>query len=216
MTDIIKTSFTFSLGGQTDYSLSAEVDIRSLHEGGDNAARLGKTSHFEPGESIAFLIYLPSEWLEVDYIKTSIDNIQQGSISKDKDTLITITDEMLKFETLASTTTLSKYAVPDAIKKSLGGQWIGNDLGNLSLEDDLRTIKLPSPSIKITSKDNDKEIYDKTKKLRVPGLFNATYTTTATLYKLNTPTQTMMKAFGKPPYPISVIIYCKLKEYKRY
>jgi hypothetical protein len=61
MADTIKTSFSFSIGADNNIHSSAEIDSRTLEEGGDNAKRLGKTSGFMPGDIVAFLVYLSTD-----------------------------------------------------------------------------------------------------------------------------------------------------------
>ena len=143
MTDTIKTSFSFTFGNETSGQASAEIDTRTLEEGGDNAARLGKTSGFLPGEAISFLIYLSPD-IKVDYIKTTIGTITGGSSESIKH------EEDLKFPNLTSTANLAKTAVSNT---TLTPKWIGNNLGSLTLDNDQITVKLPKPSIVIKPDD---------------------------------------------------------------
>ncbi len=214
MAETIKTTFSFSIGKESDLeNASAEIDTRSTIDGGDNASRLGKTSDFEPGEKIAFLVYLPDH-LEVSYVKTTLDEITGTTVTGGKtDTLIYIKNEQVEFESLVSTAQLSNKT---SIEK-VTGKWIGNDLiaknrghKNLTLGEDGKTLYLPElPSqYKITERDNASSIEKKMEVIRTPGIYIVDeYTIKKKLYWLTTPTKKKMTDFGKPAYPINIIIY---------
>ena len=202
MTETVKTSFSFTFGNETDGQASAEIDSRTAEEGGDNAARLGKTSGFLPGEAISFLVYI-SPNIEVDYIKSTIGTIANGKTESIKN------EEELKFPNLTSTANLAKHAVSNA---TLNPKWIGNDLGILTLSNDQITVKLPKPSVVINSADTDDEKKRKMEQLNRPGIARVKYTTEPLLYKITVPSEASMEVYGKPPYPVEIYIYCKNKD----
>jgi hypothetical protein len=208
--EAIKASFSFTLGTEKTDSAAAEIDTRAAEDGGDNASRLGKTSDFEPGEAIAFLIQV-NEGLKVDYVKTSLDDAG-GSASLKSKTKIIVKDEELKFEHLNATATLSK-PTSLAAKSKMPGKWIGNDLGVLTVQEDKVTIKLPTPSTTIKPDDDESTRARKLKELRKPGVYHLDpYKYEMELWHLNTPSKETMKRFGAPPYPVDVYIYLKKDE----
>lgn len=201
MADTIKTSFSFTIGGETNGQASAEIDTRSLEDGGDNAARLGKTSGFLPGETIAFLVYLSPD-IVVDYTKSTTGTISGGnsqSIQQEED---------LKFPNLTSTANLGKHAVSNTV---LNPTWIGNNLGSLTLDKDQITVKLPKPNTVINATDTLSEKKRKRELLDKPGIAKVKYNTSPLLYKITVPSESEMQTYGKPPYPIEVYIYCRDK-----
>lgn len=207
-TETIKTTFSFTLGTEKTDSASAEVDTRAAEDGGDNAARLGKTSDFEPGEAIAFLISIPNG-TAVDYIKTTLDDMGVSTSDKGKTSII-VKDEELKFEMLGSKANMGKQVDSIAPNTKMPGKWIGNNLGDVVLQEDRVTVKLPTPSTQVKPEDDDATRARKLKDLRKPGIYRVdSYKHTRSLYHLNTPSKDTMKRLGAPPYPVEVHIYLK-------
>ncbi|HIE00450.1 MAG TPA: hypothetical protein EYP59_09200 [Thiotrichaceae bacterium] len=194
MSSNIQTSFTFQLGKESSFSVNAEVDGRSLEENGDNATRLGKTTDFAPGEQIGFLLYLPKD-VEVLHIVSSLDDMQ-GKVSKIKTESISIT-EILRF-TNTRQLTLSKPTT--SVNSKIYTTWIGNNLGELILQEDQITVKLPP-----------KKVTNTIQKPKI-GLCEVSYNTQAILYRFNTPTKKSMEKIGPPPYPVEIYIVCEKKK----
>jgi hypothetical protein len=210
-TETIKASFSFTLGTEKTDSASAEIDTRAAEDGGDNAARLGKTSDFEPGEAIAFLVQVPAN-LKIDYVKTTLDDSGGSATSKGK-TQISVKEEVLKFDSLTATATLSKPCDSIAPKGTIKGKWIGNNLGSITLQEDRVTVKLPTPSTVIKPDDDEGTRQRKLKDLRKPGTYKVdVYKYNVETWLLNTPSKEAMKRFGAPPYPVDVNIYLKKDE----
>jgi hypothetical protein len=206
----VKTSFTFQLGKEKNKNLSAEIDTRSFEDGGDNAARLGKTSGFEPGETIGFLVYVTPN-VTIDYIRTTMDDVGARVVYAGKRVVKIM--ETVKFEELTSTPTLSKPTTQESLDSSISTNqlektsWIGNDLGYVTVGNDGITLKLGTPSVKLNPSDDEDTRFEKLKTLRKPGLLKAFYTTEALLYQLETPFETPAITFGFPPYDCEVFIY---------
>lgn len=208
MADTIKATFSFTLGTEKTDSASAEIDARAAEDGGDNASRLGKTSDFEPGEAIAFLVMVPTG-LKIDYVKTTLDDAGGSASSKGK-TKITVKGEELKFETLNSTATLGKPTDSIAAKAKVPGKWVGNNLGDPTLGEDKVTVKLPTPSTQIKPEDDESSRERKLRDLRKNGIYKLDpYKYSMEIWHLNTPSKENMKKYGSPPYPVDVVIYLK-------
>jgi hypothetical protein len=193
----IKTSFTVQLGKEKDSSLSAEIDTRDLMDGGDNAARLGKTSGFEPGEDVAFLVYA-SDSVTLDELRNTMEDL--GATIVGGATVTIKVEETLKFPMLNASATLSKPTT----QENFSAYWIGNDLGYASVASDGITVKLGEPPVKILPSDDDDTKKNKLKTLHKCGILKCEYTTSARLYHLYTPHEIPNRL---PPYDLEVIIY---------
>ncbi len=190
----IKTSFSFSLGSDSTQNVSAEIDQRTAYEDGDNATRLGKTSGFDSGEDIGFLVYLPPDYL-VEHITTSLDSIGASVSSHGEVTQIFKTEKITFNNRVDTKKTLNHYVRPTTI---LDGQWIGNDLGAVTLLSDQISIKIPQLPPDATLEQQ-----------RTTGIYNVTYQARAFLFRLHTPSPSAMILYGRPPYSVNVVIYCK-------
>lgn len=212
MADVIKTSFTVSLGGdEAANTLSAEVDTRAAKDGGVNIVELGKTSNFVPGDNIAFFVYA-SSGVDVDYVLHSLQNVSGAAVAKVSSKILDMEDN-INFDGSSRTANLSKPLAPGA---AISVRWIGNDLeqyygGVLTVGDDGVTLELPElpDAMRIQSADSDAVKAAKLKQQRRPGACVVSYTSQAQVWKLQTPTKTQMSSYGDAPYPVAVHIYGK-------
>jgi hypothetical protein len=211
MADTIKTSITFTIGKEADAAtsgVSVEIDGRSAQDGGDNDIRLGKTSGFEPAESIGFLLYYDTSALAVDYIKSTLD-AQNAAINRIRAEQITV-EETVKFEQRGGSATLGKKAIANTLTLTVIGQ---EPDGAPTLDSDGVTLKLPDAptSLQIEASDSDVVKAQKTKDLRKPSTYKAEYKTEAQLYRITVPNRDTMLSFDNPPWPVDVYIYmCEL------
>lgn len=74
-------------------------------------------------------------------------------------------EESLNFKTLLSKATLNHYINGEFSSF----KWIGNNLGQLILEEDLLTVGLPKPLVEIKEDDSEALKKEKEKKLNKPG-----------------------------------------------
>lgn len=205
----VKTSFTCTLGGDSATAhLSAEIDARSQEDGGFNAADLGKTSGFEPGETIAFLVYMSSDVKVKDTksLRSSLEDVFGFSFSAHGKTSVTL-EETLVFD--GGSRSVGVQKPPTEILKT---KWIGNDLeehfqGELSISEK-GEIKLPPipDSMKIRPNDSDSVRKEKLRKITKPGVCVMKYKAEPSVYKFATPTESTMEDYGKPPYEVNIII----------
>jgi len=222
----VSANFTFEIGGAAgDDSVGVEIDTRSAEDGGDNARRLGRTSNFEPGDAIGFLVYFDPAKLEIDYISSSVSFIPGASITVGRagqdDRRITYKEEN------AETVTFSQRGEKKTIsKKAIAGTFsakpVGNNPlvhfgdGNATLADDGITFSLPAvkSADQITDADTEATKAAKLKLQRVPSVFQCTYQTLARLCRIQTPSKfTIVNDavnFSTPaPWNVHVVIYMK-------
>lgn len=206
MTDI-KTSFSFSIGGESGgNSVSAEIDNRAAMDGGDNDSRLGKTSNFAPAEKIGFLVYYPPDVLDVDYIKTTLDS-HGGSVEKVRIESIAV-EETVKFAQRGASVTLSKPAIAGSLSVQVVGQ---SPDGAPVLDSDGVTLKLPDvpEADKVNATDSEAGKAAKLKAILAPSTYKIKYQTRAVLYRVGLPNRAVFLEFGQPEWPVDVYIYMK-------
>lgn len=231
MASEIKASISVSLGKDAtsgSSSVSAEIDTRSIEEGGLNASRLGKTDGFEPGDEIAVLLYLsegvvydPNTYPNECYVKFSLENESSASFRYANQTAIIDVSEQLKFDGSSRTANLKRPCQSVLTFE----QWIGNNLASYyegipSLDTNKVTLNLaPIPTSWVpayVATDSAETRLSKmnafAKRTRAVGIVDVNYKTLAHIFKLNTPSYTVMKKYGKPPYPVDIVIYCKQLE----
>lgn len=210
----IRQAVTFTIGNQGDHYVAAELDTRPIEDGGFNASRLGKTTGFQPGEEISFLIYYDSDALEVDFaVDSLIDAGSTINLKKSVEHSITVEDTLSFVNT--RTASLSRFA-----KSGFSvGDWIGNDLtahfgGDLELDADLVTVKLPPlpKSMQITPELPEYSKSEYLKKQLKPGICQVKYTTKAIEGTIKLPDADRMENYGKPPFQVAILIVMKEKD----
>lgn len=229
MASEIKATITVSLGkeaSESTSSVSAEIDTRSSEEGGLNAARLGKTDGFEPGDVISVLLYIPTnvvydpaKYPNECYTKWNLTNHASASFFYTGSFVIIPVVEQLKFDGSSRTANL-KHPCYDPNAATIG--WVGQNLeqyygGGIALSGDALSVSLPpvpkswQPTFADT--DSPQTRADKlnafTKRTREIGILNGKYNTKALVFNMVTPSYAQMEQYGKPPYPVEATIYCK-------
>jgi len=200
MSDNVNVTFNVTLSDSAAdgdaFSPVAEVDTRELADGGLNARTLGKTSDFNPGDSIYCLLFLGNGYTLKDIRTTS------GSTQTAGQKTITIEDT-LKFE--ARTTRTASTSRPCAPGGITPDDWVGNETGALTVGEDMTTVSLPALPTG-TSSSTAAEIEALRAPYENPGIAEISYTTTANAFILNTPTSAEI---GKTEFSIDVYIECE-------
>jgi len=214
-------TFSFEIGGATDGSASAEIDTRSAEDGGDNARRLGRTSNFQPGDLIAFLVYFDHDKYDIDHINTSVSEITGASVSigTSSNGVVNITQ---KEGVIFSQRGESKQLGKKAIANTFTAKNIGNNPlthfgdGNAALQDDLLTFAMSEvkTSEQILPTDTDALKAAKLKVIRKPTVYELEYKTKARLCRIQTPSRATILGdtvnFSTvAPWSIHVAIYLK-------
>lgn len=216
-------SFTFEIGGVAGSSASAEIDTRDATDGGDNARRLGKTSNFQPGDEIGFLVFYDHDKYTVDYINTSIMEITGASVNigtERNNTALVKQTETITFSQRGESKELSKKVVSGTFTaKNVGNNPQSHyQDGEAILKDDFLTFAMAEvkDSDKIKDSDTDAQKTAKLKLQRKPTVYQCEYKTKARLCKLQTPSRDTIIAdtanfSSAAPWAIHVSIYLKEK-----
>ena len=201
----ITTSFSVTIGSETDASVSAEIDTRSLAEGGINAKRLGKTENFTYNDTVYVIVYgiVDPKDVVLSYTLSSFSNSGLQLVrAPDVDITGVSVKETLKFGNGQRTATLSK---PTLSTKLVPCRWYGNRLAD-ELNVSLTTVSLPP------IKPNINGGIEAEKEANKLGNAVVQYFTPVSFFKFTVPVEEIMKKHGKPPYEIDFVILFKKNE----
>ena len=198
-----------------------------MEDGGINAAKLGKTSGFIPGEDeVAVLVYMPPDTVfegntNESYIHHTMEELDGASIYKSDEIQISFTED-LKFDGSNRTASLSKPAIANSFTVC---RWLTHDLeqyfgGTLSLNsDDGVTVSLPPipgdwypvEAIQNATPAGKVDLINKyNKRINHMGIVRVKYNVKAIVFNVNVPDDDTLRAkFIVPPYEINATIYIK-------